>query len=635
LRLRAAPPQPLRAAPLSHQAWRLLHRAYMTALDRLIPMPRLVEVDHVDLDAPPDRVWELVRHGQLGNTPLTRALFALRSLPGRLGGQPPAKASFSVDDLVSSPASPGFQVLIDHPPREVAVGAIGKVWQGEIPFVHVDSVDAFASFAIADHARVAWSIRVVPRGEASSRVELEVRVDTTDEESWKKFRRYFRFIGIGSRFIRHTLLASLAKELGTPEAHENERTLPADELLPDAKIQHTRGITIAAPPEQIWPWLLQMGSGRGGFYSIDVFDNGVERSARELHHELTRLRVGDVVPASPESEDGFEVLRLDPPRCLVLGALYDPRMQRQLPFAAFRPEDFWHVTWSFVLEPLDADTTRLHVRARAAFSAGERLHAAWIRPVHQLMESAQLRHLAARVEARLPVDDWRDVLSGIGGAAIMAAAFFTGFSRNRRNHWGVDAEVAARRHPGDELVPEPRWSWTHGIEIAAPAEAVWPWVAQMGADRAGFYSYQWLENLAGCRLRNAETIHPEWQIEKGGLFKLHPKMPPLGVVDMERGRWFVAFGPPDEKAQREGKPWAAASWLFFVEPLDARRCRLISRYRCATSDDFTSRALFGPTLVEPVGFAMDRRMLLGVKERAERVVRPLRRLAASVAHNPR
>jgi hypothetical protein len=67
------------------------------------------------------------------------------------------------------------------------------------------------------------------------------------------------------------------------------------------------------------------------------------------------------------------------------------------------------------------------------------------------------------------------------------------------------------------------------------------------------------------------------------------------------------------------------SWLFFVEPLGAGRCRFISRYRCATSSDLRSRIALGPTLVEPIGFAMDRRMLLGLKERAEHTTTPLRR----------
>ncbi|HEX7184669.1 MAG TPA: hypothetical protein VF756_22785, partial [Thermoanaerobaculia bacterium] len=102
-----------------------------TALDRLIPAPRRVEVDQIDLAAPPARVWELVRHGDLARSPLVRALFAVRTLPSRLAGERAAGASLCMADLVSSPEHPGFQILVDEPPHEVAVGAIGKVWHLE------------------------------------------------------------------------------------------------------------------------------------------------------------------------------------------------------------------------------------------------------------------------------------------------------------------------------------------------------------------------------------------------------------------------------------------------------------------------------------------------------------------------
>jgi hypothetical protein len=193
--------------------------------------------------------------------------------------------------------------------------------------------------------------------------------------------------------------------------------------------------------------------------------------------------------------------------------------------------------------------------------------------------------------------------------------------RRSRNHWGVDERMAARTFPGDALVATPRWSWTHGIDIDAPAEAVWPWVAQLGAKRGGFYSYQWLENLVGCELRNAETIHPEWEVREGDWLALHPRLAPLPVVSVERGRHFVAHAAADENARAKGKPWIEATWLFAIEPRGPHGCRFISRYRADSSDDVATRLSFGPTLMEPIGFAMDRRMLLGVKERAERAVR--------------
>ena len=154
--------------------------------------------------------------------------------------------------------------------------------------------------------------------------------------------------------------------------------------------------------------------------------------------------------------------------------------------------------------------------------------------------------------------------------------------------------------------------------MLAPADAVWPWIAQIGADRGGFYSYQWLENIAGCELRNAERIHPEWEHHEGDTLTLHPRMPALRIVALERGRYLLAHGAPDTHAQATGEPWASATWLFFIEPLGDGSCRVISRFRAACSDDLATRLSFGPTFTEPVGFAMDRRMLMGIRARSER-----------------
>ena len=592
-----------------------LERA-MTALDRLIPAPRLIEIDHVDVAGPPERVWPEIRHGDLARGRIARALFAIRELPSRLAGKASGDAGVRVDELVSTVERPGFQILVDDPPHEVAVGAVGKVWEGQIPFVHVDGAELFAGFAAEGFVKVAWAVRVLPRGEHDARVEVELRVDATDEESWTRFKRYFQLIGPGSRFIRHAALAELSRTLGTPEPHQNERPRAGAALLPAAGAQVTHYVDIAAPPIVIWPWLVQMGCRRAGFYSVDALDNGGRRSAREIYPDLQHVAVGDVLPATSEGDDGFEVLRVEAPQVLLLGGLYDSDEKRQLAFAAERPERFWQVTWAFVLEPLDAKTTRLHVRARAAFpSAG--LHLAWMRFVHHFMEKAQLRHLAARVEGRLPRDDWRDVIEGIGGAAVIAAALVTPFMRGRRNHWGLSEAEAARDYPGDGLVPEPRWSWTHGVEIDAPAERVWPWLAQIGATRGGFYSYQWLENVAGCRVANAEALHPDWEIQKGDALVLHPKIPPPTIVEVERGHHFIAGVPVDERAVLEGRGWSTMSWLFMVEPLGETRCRVVSRHRVASSDDLATELSFGPAFLEPIGFAMDRRMLLGLKERAE------------------
>ena len=591
----------------------------MSALDRLIPAPALMEIDRVELAVDASRAWNAVRDLDLAQSPLVRTLFAIRTIPDRLQGKA-TPLRLRLNDLVSTPAEPGFQVLVEDAPHELAAGAIGKVWRPAIPFVHVADAAAYAAFSEAGYVKVAWALRVVPDGAETSCVEFELRVAATDEDALKKFKRYFRLIGPASRFIRHLLLAQLERDLGTPDGVQNERSLPGDELIADAAGQFTHSIVVGAPAEKIWPWLVQMGCQRAGFYSLDVLDNAGVPSAREIRLDLQQLRVGDRIPATPKDEEHFEVLRLEQNRALVLGGLFDTERRQQVAFTAPRPPRYWHVSWAFVLEPLDRGQTRLYARARAAFSASERFHAFWIGPVHHLMQTAQLRHLAARAEGRLPRDSTRDMLAGVGGATVATLALLTPFLRERRSHWGVDSKMAAREYPGDHLIAEPRWSWTHGVEIDAPPDVVWPWIAQVGADRAGFYSYQFLENIAGCELRNAESIHPEWALRPGDALVLHPHVPPLRVVAAEPGRYLLAEAAADPLARVVGAGWVTLSWLIFLEALGATRCRLISRYRCACSDDVATRLAFGPELVEPVGFAMDRRMLLGIKQRAERRV---------------
>jgi hypothetical protein len=131
----------------------------------------------------------------------------------------------------------------------------------------------------------------------------------------------------------------------------------------------------------------------------------------------------------------------------------------------------------------------------------------------------------------------------------------------------------------------------------------------MGADRAGFYSYQWLENLAGCELKNAEALHPQYALAVGEKLVLHPEMPPLPIVRMNPGRNWVAFAAANPEDVARGRPWAAVSWAFFVEAHSPGRCRVISRFRSSCSSDRETQLSLGPWLLEPIGFAMDRKAL--------------------------
>jgi hypothetical protein len=135
----------------------------MTLLDGICPTPRKLEVDSIELALSPDKAWELVRHGDLGRSPLTHALFWLRTLPTRLtGGHQDDALTLRIDDLTSTPDRPGFSILAEAPGREVVVGAIGKVWQLDIPFVHVATAAEFTSFQTPDFVKVAWALLVEP-----------------------------------------------------------------------------------------------------------------------------------------------------------------------------------------------------------------------------------------------------------------------------------------------------------------------------------------------------------------------------------------------------------------------------------------------------------------------------------------
>ena len=116
---------------------------------------------------------------------------------------------------------------------------------------------------------------------------------------------------------------------------------------------------------------------------------------------------------------------------------------------------------------------------------------------------------------------------------VGAAALSVVTARFSALHWGATTEESREPLPGDELIHDAGLVATRAITIEAVPEAVWPWVVQIGADRGGFYSYDRLENLAGCNLRSADSVVPEWQhLAPGDLVRLHPQVA-LTVASVE------------------------------------------------------------------------------------------------------
>jgi len=174
-------------------------------------------------------------------------------------------------------------------------------------------------------------------------------------------------------------------------AHRRERTrtLPGDYWIPRASGSFTHAIDIAAPPAAVWPWLVQMGAGRGGWYSYDFLDNRGQHSARALLPEYQSLSEGSLMPALPGVKDGFTVLEIEPGASLVLGW--------------GSPQQPQPSTWAFELTEPAPGRTRLVVRARGGtgyrpFGLPPALSRGVIRVVHWIMQRKQLLTIKRRVE---------------------------------------------------------------------------------------------------------------------------------------------------------------------------------------------------------------------------------------------
>jgi hypothetical protein len=208
----------------------------------------------------------------------------------------------------------------------------------------------------------------------------------------------------------------------------------------------------------------------------------------------------------------------------------------------------------------------------------------------------------------------------------MVAVVAYGVLRRWFLHWGATGAEITGAMPGDGLLDRPITQATRAITIDAPPAAVWPWLVQMGQDRGGLYSYDWLENLIGLHFRNADRIVPEWQdLAVGDQIRAAPPSagPEAGftVVAIEPGRCIVtAVGDPDvvlAQAQAGRLP-QGGTWIFLVEPLDGGwRTRLVIRFRARFGLGKVADPL-AALVLEPVHFVMERKQLLGIRERAER-----------------
>lgn len=176
--------------------------------------------------------------------------------------------------------------------------------------------------------------------------------------------------------------------------------------------------------------------------------------------------------------------------------------------------------------------------------------------------------------------------------------------------WGARPAEVSMKLPGDELLPEPGLVCTRAVWVDAPASAIWPWLVQMGPGRGGAYTYDWIENLFGLGMHSADRILPQYQdLQLGDAqhLGLHGPVLRVAVLDPERA---LVFRSDDGN-------WV---WAFSLLHWGAGT-RLISRNRIATRGGALPARLFNLLVMEPGSLVMERKMLLGIKQRAEHLAR--------------
>lgn len=218
----------------------------------------------------------------------------------------------------------------------------------------------------------------------------------------------------------------------------------------------------------------------------------------------------------------------------------------------------------------------------------------------------------------------RIAAAAAGLAAGAAVLSYPLFFRRKCLTWGARPEEVTRQLPGDELLPAADVVATRAISVAAPPDAVWPWLVQMGSGRGGAYTYDWIENLFGLAMRSADEILPQFQqLKAGDLLQLGPGRPALRVEVADPERVLTA--------RFEDGTWV---WIFALTPEPGGGTRLISRNRIVTPRAPGAR-LLSLLVMEPGSLVMERKMLLGIRQRAERLARQRQVQAAAPARGRR
>ncbi len=201
------------------------------------------------------------------------------------------------------------------------------------------------------------------------------------------------------------------------------------------------------------------------------------------------------------------------------------------------------------------------------------------------------------------------IAAGLAVLAVIAGAIYYMGGRAWMDRWGATGAEIGAALPGDELVPHPLDVTNRAVTIRAAPDKVYPWLVQMGAGKGGMYSYTGIETyMLNCPLVNAETIHPEWQnLKVSDEVKMcpnEPGPPPYLVAALEPDRAMILGHKNPQGVWEE-------TWAFVITPQRDNSSRLVARDRTMAVGGFWE-------VIHPGVFIMERGMLLGIKERAER-----------------
>jgi len=208
-------------------------------------------------------------------------------------------------------------------------------------------------------------------------------------------------VTIGFTALLSPLLRSWYSRWGATDA-EARGPFPGDEYVPRPKSEITGAITVHAPTDRVWPWLVQLGCQRGGWYSYDLLDNGGQPSADRIIPEFQRLEIGDVVKAVPNGSFGFPVARIEPGCALTLGGTLNTATGASVLPGDPLPAAYFSGDQTFLVKPIDGKTSRLLFRMRTDWNPtflNNLIYHGIVEPVSFVMGRKMLRTVKALAEA--------------------------------------------------------------------------------------------------------------------------------------------------------------------------------------------------------------------------------------------